>query len=599
MTVSGILAFLQYLLANPITDSAVVNLGALQMMGQTPKLYDRVIRDSVAASKRIEEGFQPFEGMHDTELKDTDILQAELPSPPRTANSLRLHSSPRDKPVQIYERNENGRVKTKFTPFIRQGGLDDEKPRVNKISFDDYYDTWKNMATSASQDNNTNTNERIFVGDQAVPKAAMRQVRRLKLSTDELKDIIQRQRMLWYGRFAFVKLDEVTVKIPDQVMRSLQPKFEVEKTIPKLDYSETIGTRDESLERASSIEPSIVSPTQTLIVNNKQEQSVNLESDSEAFKNEDLEAILMSGREINEAVRQQQLQQQLEQHRRQQELASLRESLHKVVRIKEPEGVTEGEAKPEEIKMEATQQPLLPNPIQRSSPTRQPVERRSPTPRTLKSAPQKIKKPISERVKEESIKENKQSKALQMQKLFNMDTGCNKIISIPTATLIDANILVQQNLFGGQLTPPTQEEREKLDGQLREEAKSTIVRIRSRQPSETALFHHHQQNVTNHHGEYLMSFTYSTKSITPDHQYTPERMNLESSANNKVLEKWKEVPPEVRHRQGSRSEVSDRIPVKKIDGSSLPAPKEVENEKWESEAEELLEWANALKSGLV
>ncbi|KAJ1553659.1 Ubiquitin-conjugating enzyme E2 U [Nowakowskiella sp. JEL0078] len=113
LTINGLLIYLQFLLANPNSENPVNN-HALDVFNQSPRLYNQLVRDCVIASRRIASGLPPY--------------SEEVTTKPC----------------------EDGK-NFMFTPFPQIQKQDQHEQtviEVQKLSFDDYYKSWKALATS-------------------------------------------------------------------------------------------------------------------------------------------------------------------------------------------------------------------------------------------------------------------------------------------------------------------------------------------------------------------------------------------------------------------------------------------------------------------
>ncbi|KAI9203516.1 ubiquitin-conjugating enzyme/RWD-like protein [Polychytrium aggregatum] len=152
MGIVSILMELQTMLANPgLVDP--INLPAAQIFECSPHLYDQLVRDCVIASRRIDAGLDPH-----TDSNDPYVETVETPS--------------------------------QIEYYISQK-LEEKPAKLKQISFEEYYEQWKDIATSLPNLEDEPPT-RTVLGNH--PHSQL-------LSQEELKDVIRRQRELWYGRF--------------------------------------------------------------------------------------------------------------------------------------------------------------------------------------------------------------------------------------------------------------------------------------------------------------------------------------------------------------------------------------------------------------
>ncbi|KNC96524.1 uncharacterized protein SPPG_08112 [Spizellomyces punctatus DAOM BR117] len=150
----SILVYLQAILANPGLDRPV-NIAASEIYTSSPRLYDQLVRDCVIASRRINVGLAPFE-------------EEEY-----------LNQTSSDKELKT------------ISPIIPAHSL--TQPYIRTISFDDYYEFWKSLATSIPQ-------KPSKPGGPRIPDELMFPSQS-KVSEDQFREMMERQRDLWFGRF--------------------------------------------------------------------------------------------------------------------------------------------------------------------------------------------------------------------------------------------------------------------------------------------------------------------------------------------------------------------------------------------------------------
>ncbi|KAK2158312.1 hypothetical protein LSH36_173g09005 [Paralvinella palmiformis] len=116
-TISSLLLTIQVMLSNPVLENAV-NLEAVNMLVNSPQKYKQMMLDCVAASQRVEAGLVPH-------MIETGKVQIASLRPPKTP--------PAKAPTPA------------TTPQRRA-----------HIAFEDYYTTWRGIATSKSTSDSIN-----------------------------------------------------------------------------------------------------------------------------------------------------------------------------------------------------------------------------------------------------------------------------------------------------------------------------------------------------------------------------------------------------------------------------------------------------------
>ncbi|XP_041359027.1 ubiquitin-conjugating enzyme E2 U-like [Gigantopelta aegis] len=110
-----ILVTIQNLLSNPSANNPV-NVEAAELMCRIPDVYKQVVQECIAASQRVEAGLAPH-----------SITKAKVMFSPEI------------------------KKKTQLEPDSQP-----ERPRITKITFDDYFTTWYGIATSKPQNDSKN-----------------------------------------------------------------------------------------------------------------------------------------------------------------------------------------------------------------------------------------------------------------------------------------------------------------------------------------------------------------------------------------------------------------------------------------------------------
>ncbi|KAJ3208023.1 Ubiquitin-conjugating enzyme E2 U [Dinochytrium kinnereticum] len=154
ITVVGIMLSLQHLLAHPTLENPV-NVPAAEIFASSRRLYEQLARDCVVASRRLT----------DDSVKEEPVaeLQAEI-------RHTLIEKAP------------------------KQNAKAAEPPKVSRLSFDDYHLNWKTMATSAPIDAEFQQRTGVIVLEG--------QSARAKLNEKQFREMVERQKTLWYGNFS-------------------------------------------------------------------------------------------------------------------------------------------------------------------------------------------------------------------------------------------------------------------------------------------------------------------------------------------------------------------------------------------------------------
>ncbi|KAJ3318376.1 Ubiquitin-conjugating enzyme E2 U, partial [Blyttiomyces sp. JEL0837] len=132
-----------------------VNTSAAEIFLQSPRLYEQLCRDCVVASRRIAAGLSPHQVIDDSENTTTTA-----------------------KPVTIPQQKTVVQV----------------KPKVKKLCFDEYYQSWKEIATSLPSEPAVENRHRPVQIRMEGPSE------RARLSELQFRDLVDMQNTLWYGK---------------------------------------------------------------------------------------------------------------------------------------------------------------------------------------------------------------------------------------------------------------------------------------------------------------------------------------------------------------------------------------------------------------
>ncbi|KAJ3407267.1 Ubiquitin-conjugating enzyme E2 U [Chytridiales sp. JEL 0842] len=170
MTIYSILLSIQNMLIEPCLDNPV-NPAAAQMYISSPRLYDQLSRDCVVASRRLDAGLPPH-------------------------------------PIDEYQQESNFEESSPVECIE----LPKSQPRkVKRLSFSDYHDFWKAIATTLPTTASAplRTPEGVICGDRSMLTEAQfkelleRLVIKVNSFPYRVSDFpLNRQQSLWYGRFS-------------------------------------------------------------------------------------------------------------------------------------------------------------------------------------------------------------------------------------------------------------------------------------------------------------------------------------------------------------------------------------------------------------
>ncbi|KAJ3115663.1 Ubiquitin-conjugating enzyme E2 U [Phlyctochytrium bullatum] len=168
MTVVGLLLCLQQLMVHPDLTNPV-NAPAAEIYVKSRRLYDQLARDCVVASRRVAAGLPPHGNDLDEGEKPVDVVSDATATV--IAHTAVIAAKPTNKTN---------------TQTVTQ-------PKVARLSFDDYHQYWKSIATSIPLDTEIQQKSGVIVLEGKSSRA--------KLNESQFKDMVERQKTLWYGNF--------------------------------------------------------------------------------------------------------------------------------------------------------------------------------------------------------------------------------------------------------------------------------------------------------------------------------------------------------------------------------------------------------------
>lgn len=183
-TIKHILKSLQQLLANPLLDRSV-NMDAVFMLKGNPDQYDSIIKQSVIATKEIQQLLKQ---------KISESSSSEF----ETAENISVDFSAR---YPLFKLNKEPTTLLKNENEFKKMQIINEKSLKN-ISFDDYCKLWKGIATTKSSNDEENAYLKtdLFQNPHLMPQ-------HISISLIELEEQINKQlnehKNIMYGKFNF------------------------------------------------------------------------------------------------------------------------------------------------------------------------------------------------------------------------------------------------------------------------------------------------------------------------------------------------------------------------------------------------------------
>jgi ubiquitin-protein ligase len=191
-TLKFILKQLQYLLAYPFLDRAV-NMDAVFLLKDNPQEYEKVVKQSIIATKRIREILKAQKNVSSKEIQNDLIINPNVDSKFSNATDTLTR-------FPLFKiKNEDAGVQLK-----REGSenSDSNYNLIKNISFDDYSKLWFGIATTKSMKDEQNSylNENLLNNPNLLAQ-------HISISLNELEEQVFRQltehRNVMYGRFSF------------------------------------------------------------------------------------------------------------------------------------------------------------------------------------------------------------------------------------------------------------------------------------------------------------------------------------------------------------------------------------------------------------
>ncbi|TPX75872.1 hypothetical protein CcCBS67573_g02866 [Chytriomyces confervae] len=171
-SILNILLTLQDLIANPILENPV-NIPACEIYTQSPRLYAQLCRDCVVASRRLDAGLRPYSStlstIHSQHTSSSTHPQSATPSQPR----LCTIPQPQQPTTASHKKHQ-----------------------VTRLSFEEYHAFWKASATSMPPEP---------VRKEGIPRPVRIRFDGVtphgRMTEHRFKDMVEQQRVLWYGKF--------------------------------------------------------------------------------------------------------------------------------------------------------------------------------------------------------------------------------------------------------------------------------------------------------------------------------------------------------------------------------------------------------------
>jgi ubiquitin-protein ligase len=216
-TIRHILIHLQHLLAYPFLDRAV-NMDAVFLLKDQPLEYEKIIKQSILATKRIREILKSQK--NDNYLSSLES-QNDLIVNPMVASKI---SNSTDALTRFPLFKINNSANKRGTLTSKQGSSqNDDKYTVRDIAFDDYTQLWLGIATTKAMKDEENPylNQNLLNNPNLLAQ-------HISISLQDLEEQVYRQlsehRNVMYGRFNFEANNKTSSRVGSAKRTIAPPK---------------------------------------------------------------------------------------------------------------------------------------------------------------------------------------------------------------------------------------------------------------------------------------------------------------------------------------------------------------------------------------
>ena len=252
-TIKHILKSLQNLLAFPLLDRSV-NMDAVFMLKGNPEQYENIVKQTVIATQKIQKALNLSNDNDTTKTFEDKINDINIVG----SNQNLKQNLKNQAKYPLFTLDKESRMENEKT-FKIWDGSNLQKSTAN-VSFNNYADLWRSIATSKPSDKNSEKNVYSKPDDSEVA------VQHLNLSLKDLEDqvIVQlsEHKDLMYGKFEFVTkkyksaLEPANTKSLTEVnKKSLLSNYSVDNLLKETNYFILDSKKEKSFSPQSIMKP--------------------------------------------------------------------------------------------------------------------------------------------------------------------------------------------------------------------------------------------------------------------------------------------------------------------------------------------------------
>ncbi|KAJ3394487.1 Ubiquitin-conjugating enzyme E2 U [Lobulomyces angularis] len=219
-SITSLLLQLQFLLSNPILLNPI-NAVAADVCLNSPRLYEQLIKDSVVASRRIHAGLPVFEKTWEEKPAISKKVALSLPNSASTSGAKKLAGE------NLTLENNKNKIKT------------------TKTSFENYYQNWKNLATSIP----TSNNKPLVLSHIITKPKKLFCFGNEPLDEVEMQEILQKQHHLYFGKFPYINNTELVKRTSVKLTNMKRDLAMFSKLEVQLDQVKQLTITDNSQEQ--------------------------------------------------------------------------------------------------------------------------------------------------------------------------------------------------------------------------------------------------------------------------------------------------------------------------------------------------------------